>query len=82
MIASFLAAAAGGALLSLTFPPARLDLLAWVSFIPFFWALERAPRPPLAFLFGAVFGLSFFAFDVNWIYHTLTTHGQFNPAPA
>jgi apolipoprotein N-acyltransferase len=82
MIPSFLAAATGGVLLSLTFPPARLDLIVWVAFIPLFWALDRSPRPPLAFLYGAVFGLSFFLIDVSWIYGTLTTHGKFDPAPA
>jgi apolipoprotein N-acyltransferase len=82
MIPSFLAAASGGVLFSLTFPPARLDLIAWVAFIPLFWALDRASRPSVAFLYGAAFGLSFFLIDVSWIYRTLTTHGQFDPAPA
>jgi apolipoprotein N-acyltransferase len=82
MIPSLLAAGGGGLLLSLSFPPARLDLIAWIAFIPLFWALEKAERPFLAALYGAVFGGVFFLIDVRWIYGTLATHGHFSLAPA
>lgn len=82
MKASLLAAVTGGALLSAAFPPLGLDLLAWVAFIPFLWAIERARTPVEAALHGAVFGAAFFFLDVRWIYGTLTTHGHISAIPA
>jgi apolipoprotein N-acyltransferase len=70
------AAALSGFLLSLAFPLARLDLLAWVAFVPLFWALHRNERSGHAAILGLLFGLSFFSFDVSWIYRTVTLHGK------
>jgi len=78
MIASVTAAAAGGLLLSLSFPPARLDLLAWIAFVPLLWATEKAPKAPVAALYGAVFGIAFFLIDLSWIRPTLVVHGHFS----
>ncbi len=77
-----LSALAGGLLLSFAFPPSGFDLLAWIAFVPLFWALHLDSRPSRAFLSGLVFGFSFFLLDVNWVYDTLVIHGHFSAAPA
>ena len=82
MILSLLASAGGGFLLSLSFPPARIDLFAWIAFVPLYYCVESSPRASAGFLSGTVFGLVFFLFDVSWIYRTLAVHGHFAPAVA
>ena len=77
MIHGLIAAACGGLLLSLAFPPVRFDLVAWVAFIPLLWAISREDRPAWAAVHGGAFGLSFFLVDVNWVYGTLTVYGHF-----
>ncbi|MFH1116601.1 MAG: apolipoprotein N-acyltransferase [Pseudomonadota bacterium] len=77
MIANLTAAACGGVLLSLAFPPFRLDFLAWIAFVPLLSALDREKHVAWAALSGAVFGLSFFLLDVRWVYGTLVMHGHF-----
>ncbi len=74
---SLLAAALGGALLAVAFPPLRLDLIAWIAFIPLFWAMDRASRPSMAAVYGMGFGFAFCLINLNWIYITLVTHGHF-----
>jgi apolipoprotein N-acyltransferase len=77
MIPSLAAAAGAGALLSLAFPPVSLHFIAWIAFVPFFWALARENRPGWAALHGGAFGLVFFLVDLNWIHGTLVSHGGF-----
>lgn len=77
MIKGLIAAAGGGLLLSLAFPPVRFDFIAWVAFIPLIWALNREKQAAWAALYGGVFGLAFFLVDVNWVYGTLVMHGHF-----
>ncbi len=77
MISNLIAAACGGVLLSLAFPPFSLDVIAWVAFLPLFRALDREKHVAWAALYGAAFGLSFFLLDVRWIYGTLVMHGHF-----
>ncbi len=83
MTARLGAAAGGGVLLSLAFPPAELSFIAWVAFVPLFWALRGEVRTAWIALLGAVFGATFFLLDVSWIYRTLIVHGHFSiPAAA
>jgi apolipoprotein N-acyltransferase len=77
MIPGLIAAAVGGLLLALAFPPIGFDLSSWVAFVPFFWALSRESRPGWAALQGGAFGFAFFLVDVNWAYDTLVIHGHF-----
>ncbi len=82
MIRCLATAALGGWLLSNAFPQVNLHFLAWISFIPLFYALDRARSPREAALFGWVFGAVFSLLDVRWIFGTLMTHGHFAEAPA
>ncbi len=82
MIASLVASACGGLLLSFAFPPFRFDFLAWFAFIPLFWAIHKDPRPSFCALYGAAFGIAFFSVDLHWIYHALTVYGHFGVASA
>ena len=77
MIAPLVASAGGGLLLSFAFPPLRFDFLAWIAFIPLFWAIHNDSRPSFCALYGVAFGIVFFSVDLHWIYHTLTVHGHF-----
>jgi apolipoprotein N-acyltransferase len=77
-----LAAAGGGVLLFLAFPPTGLDFLAWVAFVPLFWAVEREDCLFRATLAGAAFAGAFFALDMSWIHRTLILHGHFGGAAA
>jgi len=82
MIPSLVASALSGLLFSFSFAPTRLDLLAWIGLVPFFWALGRSPTRGHAALFGLVFGFAFSLLDVSWVYRTLLIHGHFAPLPA
>ncbi|MDQ7784986.1 MAG: apolipoprotein N-acyltransferase [Desulfomonilaceae bacterium] len=77
MISGLIASAGGGVLLSLSFPPCRLDFAAWAAFIPLFRALSHERHLARAALYGASFGLAFFLLDVRWVFGTLVMHGQF-----
>lgn len=78
MIVSVAAAALGGFLLALAFPPAGLNYTAWIAFIPLLQTLHSEHRPLWAGLYGAVFGAVFFLIDVSWIYQTVIIHGHFS----
>ena len=78
----YIASGVAGLLLSLTFPPWGMDLLAWAAFVPLLWAVQGEASPRRCAVYGAVFGLVFFAVDVRWVTETLTIHGHFSPVPA
>jgi apolipoprotein N-acyltransferase len=80
MIVPYIVAAAGGLLPALAFPPASCDLLAWIAFLPLFWAVDSVERPGSALVLGVLFGLVFALVDVSWVYRTVTVHGGFGPA--
>lgn len=82
MIAPLVVSIGGGLLLSFAFPPLGLNVLAWIAFVPLFWAIHKDPRPALAALYGLVFGVAFFSADLSWICNTLTVHGHFGYATA
>lgn len=78
----YIAAGAAGLLLSFTFPPWGMSLLAWVALVPLLWAVQRETSARKCALYGALFGLVFFVSDVRWITETLTIHGHFSPVAA
>jgi apolipoprotein N-acyltransferase len=82
MIIPLVVSFGGGLLLSFAFPPLGLDFLAWIAFIPLFWAIHKDSRPAFAAVYGLAFGIAFFAADLSWIYRTLTIHGHFGWASA
>ncbi|MCA1960503.1 MAG: apolipoprotein N-acyltransferase [Desulfomonile sp.] len=82
MKAPFIAGAAGGVILSFAFPPFDLDLVAWLAFLPFLWAIERSRAPIEAALHGAAFGVAFFLLDLRWVFRTLAIHGHFSAVPS
>jgi apolipoprotein N-acyltransferase len=82
MISPLVASALSGVLFSFSFAPARLDLLAWIGLVPFFWALSRSSTRAHAALLGFGFGFTFSLLDVSWVYRTLLIHGHFAPLPA
>ncbi|HWO71157.1 MAG TPA: hypothetical protein VNP94_10455, partial [Actinomycetota bacterium] len=61
-----LLAAASGALLSFSLPPAGLWPLALVSLAPLV-ALARRARPPRGAALGFVFGVAYFGLTLSWI---------------
>lgn len=63
-IASFTLPVLGGAILTLSFAPFKLSLLAWISFIPLFYSLKNDKYP---FIKGFLMGLSFYALHLYWI---------------
>jgi len=77
-VIAVLSAAMGGLLLSLAFPPFRLDLVAWIALIPLLRVIEHEERPACCFLYAASFGAAFFLVDVRWTCQTMIIHGNFS----
>ena len=71
--------ALSGFLLILAFPKFNLEILAWIAFIPWLWAL-RKKTPLQAACLGLVAGLVFFTGLLYWIYVVLTEYGHL-PGP-
>jgi apolipoprotein N-acyltransferase len=71
--------ALSGLLLIFAFPNFNLEILAWIGFIPLFWAI-RKKSPSQAAVLGWVSGFTFFTGAIPWIYHVLSTYGHL-PGP-
>lgn len=76
----WLAAAIGGVMLALAFPPWRLDFLLWLAFVPLLYSLEGERDVGRASLISGLFGATFFLIDVRWVLDTLMIHGRFSLA--
>ena len=61
--------------LVLTFPEYNLEFLAWVAWIPLFFAMENT-TPQRAALFGFVTGMVFYNWGLGWINNTLINYGN------
>lgn len=66
-----------GVMLTASFPPGRLDWLAWFALFPLFQSLENS-KPSEAFKLGFVTGLSHSLTLVYWIIFVLQTYGGLN----
>ena len=71
----FLLSALSGALLALTFPGHNWEILAWVAWIPLFFAMENT-TPQRAALLGFTTGMVFYNWGLNWINNTLINYGN------
>lgn len=60
------AAILAGFLLSLAFPPAEIEELAWVALLPLLIALEDCEQP---FRLGFIFGVVFWVYTLSWLVH-------------
>lgn len=62
--ARFLLPGLGGLILTLSFAPYSLSLIAWIAFIPLFYSLRDGKYP---FLKGFIMGIAFFSTLLSWI---------------
>ena len=67
--------ALSGFLLILAFPNFNLEIIAWMAFIPWLWALHNKSPQRAAYL-GLVAGFVFFTGLLYWIYVVLTEYGH------
>ncbi len=63
-----------GLLLASLFPPFRFEVLAWISLVPFLWAL-KGKKPHEAFMLGWLTGLASFGVIIWWVKISMTTYG-------
>ena len=70
----FILSACSGVLLTLTFPEYNLEALAWVAWIPLFYAMEDSSPQRAAFL-GFLTGMVFYNCGLSWIHNTLINYG-------
>jgi len=71
--------ALSGFVLILAFPKFNLEILAWIAFIPWLWALKKKSPLQAAYL-GLVAGFVFFTGLLYWVYVVLTEYGHL-PGP-
>ena len=64
-----------GVFVTLTFPEYNLEFLAWVAWIPLFFAMENT-TPQRAAFFGFVAGMVFYNWGLSWINNTLINYGN------
>ncbi len=75
----WLAALASGILLALSFPKFSWSVLAWVAFVPLFFALTRDGQTlRRAFGLGWLTGWVFFFCSCHWITHSMIHYGGMN----
>ncbi len=69
-----------GVLLAFSFPRSEFYLLAWIAFIPLFFAIRKQSFRK-SFLLGWLGGLSYFALTLSWLTATMSDFGGL-PSPA
>lgn len=74
-------AALSGLLLAATFPLFNLHFLAWIAFIPLFFAL-RELNVKTGFWLGGITGIVFFSGTVHWVTNSIHFYGGFPLIPA
>lgn len=57
-----------GCLLTLSFAPFRIDILAIISLVLFFYLLNKSTKIRSAFFTSALFGFGFFGTSISWVY--------------
>ncbi len=71
----FILAIFSGGLLALSFPHPDFYLLAWMAFIPLFFAIQDQ-RPCRAFLTGWISGLVYFTGTLSWVTISMNRYGS------
>lgn len=66
-LARLAAAAAGGILLALGYPPFEWTTLSWSGLIALVWLVATAPTRKVALWSGYLFGLAYFAVILSWL---------------
>jgi len=67
-----------GILLTASFPPARMDWMAWFALVPLLKAVEGVPTRK-ALLYGGIAGFVHYVTLVYWIVPVLSHYGKMNP---
>ncbi len=68
-------AVASGLLLTASFPKLDWEFLAWIAFVPLFWALKDK-TPIASFKLGFITGLTHYLTLLYWISGVMTTYGH------
>ncbi|MFQ5589276.1 MAG: apolipoprotein N-acyltransferase [Nitrospiria bacterium] len=71
-------ALSAGTLLVASFPRFDLYPLAWLAFVPLFFAIEGR-KPTQAFLLGGFFGLVYFFGTLSWVTLSMRNYGGLSP---
>ena len=61
------AAAAGGVLLALSYPPFEWSSLSWLGLVSLLWLVATAPTRRMALWSGYLFGLAYFGVILSWL---------------
>ena len=77
MSSKFLAPIFAAALLAAPYLWPSLFPLAWISFVPLFWAIDRAKTPRRAVLFGWLLGFAAHLMGFYWLVYTISAFGGF-----
>ena len=64
-----------GSLLFLSFPRWELYLLAWIAFVPLFFAIQNQPASK-SFLLGWIAGMVYFAGTLSWVTISMHDYGK------
>lgn len=77
MSSKFFAPVFAAALLAAPYLWPSLFPLAWISFVPLFWALDRAKTPRRAALYGWLMGFAAHLMGFYWLVYTISAFGGF-----
>lgn len=77
MSSNFFAALLSAALLAAPYLWPSLFPLAWIAFVPFFWAIQRTQTMRKAVLYGWLTGFGAHLIGFHWLVHTISAFGGF-----
>ena len=63
-----------GLMLTASFPPGKLDWVAWIALVPLFWTLKNE-SPSRAFKLGFIAGVAHYVTLIYWIVVVLEHYG-------
>lgn len=77
MSSKFLAPILSAILLAAPYLEPRFFPLAWLSFVPLFWALDHATTVRRAMIYGWLMGFAAHVFGFYWLVYTISAFGGF-----